>query len=180
MKTRSILIAALLASTSIGLQSHAADKYPPYVSKNMFAEEDVRGKAAPKLEVAQWITGAAPETKGKVVLIDFWATWCGPCRRLIPELNQFSKKFSKDLVVIGLSDESESKLKEFVASNKVEYHIATDPDKRMKKQLKVSGIPHVLIITPDNVVRWQGFPQSPEDPLTEETLAQIISKSKSK
>lgn len=61
----------------------------------------------------------------------------------------------------------------------MEYAVATDELRRMKKQLGVAGIPHVLVITPDNIVRWQGFPLLGADPLTEETVAKIIAASKS-
>jgi cytochrome c biogenesis protein CcmG/thiol:disulfide interchange protein DsbE len=54
------------------------------------------------------------------------------------------------------------------------YSVATDTSGALKAQLGVSGIPHVLVISPDHVVRYQGFPSSDQDPLTEETLSKII------
>lgn len=163
-----------------GQQSAWADKdgYPAAKSKQLYADKDFRGKQAPKLQVEKWIGGKAPDTKGKVVLIDFWATWCGPCRRLIPELNGFQKKFQDDLVVIGLSDESADTLEAFKKSNAMDYYVGTDTARAMKDKIGVKGIPHVMIITPDNVVRWQGFPSLGDDPLTEETIARIIAASK--
>lgn len=166
-----------------GAQMAQADKsagYPAAKSKQLYADNDFRGKQAPKLQVEKWIDGPAPDTKGKVVLIDFWATWCGPCRHLVPELNGFQKKFKDDLVVIGLSDESEETLKAFKKSNPMDYYVGTDTSRAMKDKIGVKGIPHVMIITPDNVVRWQGFPGLGDDPLTEETIAQIIAASKAK
>jgi len=61
---------------------------------------------APKLEVEKWLS-EVPDTKGKYVLLEFWATWCGPCRRSIPLLNKFHARFKDELVVIGISDETE-------------------------------------------------------------------------
>lgn len=178
MNLKPLFLAALLALACP--LSYAADSYPAIVTKKeLFAKNDLRGKMAPTLEVKNWINGPAPKTTGKVVLIDFWATWCGPCRNLIPELNKFKEKFGDDLVIIGLSDEPESKLQEFIKSTDVKYPIGTDPDKTMKKQIGIKGIPHVLVISPDKIVRWQGFPGMDEDKLTEEKLAQIIAASKS-
>jgi cytochrome c biogenesis protein CcmG/thiol:disulfide interchange protein DsbE len=143
--------------------------------KKLFARTDLRGKQAPKLEVEKWVSpAAAPKTDGKVMLIDFWATWCGPCRRLVPELEAWKKKFGEDLVIIGVSDEKEEIVRPFVDEQKITYSIAIDGKKRMKDAVGVEGIPHVLVVSSDGVVRWQGFPAAKEETLTEEVLGQII------
>lgn len=152
--------------------------YPKPVEKNLYAGQDLRGKAAPKLVVEKWVTGNAPSTKGKVVLIDFWATWCPPCREFIPELNNWQKEFSKDLVVIGVSDEHSDVIKNFMKSTKMAYNVGIDTKEKMMQSIEIKAVPHVLVITPDNVVRWQGFPGSDEEPLTESILKQIIATSK--
>src|SRR3954468_7573765 len=77
--------------------------------KKLWAKS-VIGQKAPEFVVEKWLT-AEPSTKGKFVLIDFWATWCPPCRKAIPELNGFQKKFADKLVVIGVSDETEDSVK---------------------------------------------------------------------
>ena len=91
---------------------------------NVFGQESNNGKKlwadsflnkkAPEFVVEEWIS-QQPKLKGKFILIDFWATWCGPCRKAIPELNEFAKKFGKKLVVIGISDETADKVKEMKA-----------------------------------------------------------------
>lgn len=156
----------------------AATEFPKAVKKKMYAGKDVRGQKAPELRVEKWLT-AEPKTEGKVVLVDFWATWCPPCRALIPELNEWQKEFKDDLVVIGISDEPEAKVKPFMGKTEVEYSMAIDTRKeQVKGVIGVQGIPHVLVIDSKGVVRWQGFPQSEEDRLTTEVLRTIIAADK--
>jgi thiol-disulfide isomerase/thioredoxin len=152
----------------------AADQpqYPPAPKKTLYAD-DVRGKPAPDFFVEKWLTNE-PDRKGKVVLIDFWATWCPPCRATIPELNGYQQKFKDDLVVIGISDESPDVLKPFIANTAMSYAVASDTSKQMNQAIHVKGIPHVLIISTDGIVRWQGFPLSDQEPLTEAIVKQVI------
>lgn len=166
----------LLAGTS---QAGQKPQYPPVVTaKTLYAKVDLRGKPAPTLEAEQWLTGKAPVTKGKVLVVDFWATWCGPCRDLIPEMNDWSKKYAKDVVFVGISAEKPDVVQKFMKETKMNYHIGIDTKSKMNKALGVAGIPHVMIVSPDGIVRWQGFPGSSEDPLTEKVLEQIIAASK--
>ena len=143
------------------------------------AEKEIWAKSflnqkAPDLVVEKWLT-KEPDRKGKYVLVDFWATWCGPCRKAIPELNALHKKFGDRLVVIGLSDEPESKVKS-LDSPKIEYFSAIDTQGRMKKAVEVKGIPHVLIMDPQGVVRWEGFPLLEGYELSEKVVADILAK----
>ena len=171
--------AVLVALTTSVLHAQKTE-YPAIVTeKTLYAKNDFRGKKAPKFEVEKWL-GEAPAMKGKVIVIDFWATWCPPCRELIPEMNEWSKKFSKDVVFIGVSDEKEETVRGFMEKTKFEYHLALDAQKRMSKALGVEGIPHVMVISPDGVVRWQGFPLDDKDKLTPEILEQIVKASKVK
>ncbi len=113
-------------------------------------------RKAPALVVQKWLT-PAPATKGKLVLIDFWATWCGPCRRAIPELNEISRAFGDRLVVIGLSDETEAKVRA-MKEPRIDYAVAIDPRGRLSRAVGVTGIRHVLLIDPQGYVRWEGYP----------------------
>jgi len=178
MKTvlTAFFVATAIAAVGIAAQEAA---YPKIVTtKTLYAKTDLRGKQAPKLEVEQWLNGGAPNTKGKILFVDYWATWCGPCRALIPEVNKWHEKYGKDIVFIGISDEPAATVQGFMEKTPMAYHIAVDSQKRMSKVLGVQGIPHVMIVSPDGIVRWQGFPGSEEDPLTEKVLGQIIAASK--
>ena len=130
------------------------------------------GKPAPEFVVEKWLT-AEPERKGKFVLLDFWATWCGPCRKAIPELNGLHKKFGDQLVIIGVSDEAEDKVRA-LKEPKIEYASAIDTQGRMKKALGVKGIPHVILVDPAGIVRWEGFPLLEGHELTESAVKEVL------
>lgn len=153
---------------------------------SLFAQESNNGKQlwaksvlnekAPELTVEEWIS-EKPDLKGKFVIIDFWATWCGPCRGAIPKFNELQKKFKNDIVIIGLSDESAEKIKAF-KETPIEYANAVDTKGTMKKALEVKGIPHVIVIDPQGIVRWEGFPMLKGHELTPEILEELIRKYK--
>lgn len=129
-------------------------------------------KDAPELVVEEWIS-EEPEIQGKFVLIDFWATWCGPCKKAIPDMNEFQEVFEEDLVVIGISDESKEKvLKQ--RNPKIKYYSAIDTQKTMKKALQVRGIPHCILINPDGVVVWEGYPLLKGNELTTTVIKKQI------
>lgn len=152
----------------------------------VFAQESNNGKQlwaksflnqkAPELVVEQWIS-EKPETAGKFVLIDFWATWCGPCRKAIPELNLFQKKFAGKLVVIGLSKETAEKVRS-LKDPLIEYSSAIDTKGTTSGILEVKGIPHCILIDPKGVIRWEGYPLLEKFELTEKVLEDLLEKYK--
>ena len=149
----------------------AEEKKPKTIWANSFLWME-----APKLEVDQWLS-EKPKTEGKYILLEFWNTWCPPCRRSLAKLNKIQEKFGDELTVIALTDEPESKIKEMVKKYKnVEYpKTALAVDTKTKEAFGVRGVPHVVIIEPEQGgVVWEGFPFLDGYELTDEKIEKIL------
>jgi len=114
------------------------------------------GRPAPRLVVEKWLT-AQPDYEGRFLLVDFWATWCGPCRRSIPNLNALHDKFKDRLVIVGLTQETETEVRR-MSSPRIDYFVATDTTGTTERAVEVRGIPHALLIDPNGIVRFEGHP----------------------
>jgi len=98
---------------------------------------------------------SSAQFKGKVVVVDFWATWCGPCRSEIPGYIALQKKYAKDgLVIVGIavSDKAES-VRAFVAKQEVNYQIVMGDDAVVEAFGGVEGIPTTFIIDREGKIR---------------------------
>ena len=142
------------------------------VPEKEYYAENLMNKQLPDLVLQKFLSDT-PEFENKMVLIDFWATWCGPCRKAIPELNELKKEFGDKLVVLGISDEDQETV-EKMEEPKMEYFSAIDEEGRLKKHVGVRGIPHVVLVDQYGFVRWQGFPGMAEHELTKEVVHGLI------
>jgi thiol-disulfide isomerase/thioredoxin len=149
-----------------------------------FGKELNVGEPAPKLEVKEFIKGKAVSglEKGKIYVVEFWATWCGPCKATIPHLTELQKKH-KDVTFIGVSvyEREPAGVKPFVEEmkDKMGYRVATDliPDGGRPESGKMAqnwleaagqeGIPTAFIVNADGKVAWIGHPAEMEVPLEE-------------
>ena len=96
--------------------------------------------------------------KGSVVLLNVWATWCGPCRFETPELESLHQKYrSQGFKVIGVSvdDTGAPGVQQFVAENKITYPIAIDADGRLANVLHTTVLPTSVIIGRDGRIVWR-------------------------
>ncbi len=98
------------------------------------------------------------------ILIDFWATWCAPCRDSIPHLNGiFAKYQGRGLQVVGITSEDEQTVSRSLKQLPIDYSVALDPSQRYFYQFRISGIPHLVLIDADGGILWRGHPlQFPE------------------
>ena len=86
------------------------------------------------------------QLRGKVVLVNFWATWCPPCRKEMPDLEKIYHQFNKQgLVVLAISDEKVAKVKPFIAAGQYDYPILLDPGRHVNERFRIQGIPKTLV-----------------------------------
>lgn len=136
-------------------------QWPPYMPKQYIsAEHDFQGRELP-FEVGeheQWIMNRR-ELDGKVLLIDFWATWCGPCKKAAPTLMKLQDKHEGKLEVVGIGgSESKQDFVNYLKNHRYNYAQMFDARKTLSGAIGVRGIPHVLVVSTDGVVRFQGNP----------------------
>jgi peroxiredoxin len=93
--------------------------------------------------------------KGKVLIVDFWATWCGPCKTEIPTFLALQSQYeSKGFSVIGISvDEQSEKAKTFAADNKMNYPILMADEKVKRDYGGISTIPTTFVIDKKGIIR---------------------------
>jgi thiol-disulfide isomerase/thioredoxin len=139
------------------------------------------GDPAKPLDIKEWVKGSPVDLssgKGKTVfVVEFWATWCPPCRASIPHLTELQRKFrDKGVVFIGISDEKADVVKKFVEKmgDKMNYTVALDTGKTAEGYMEaygVNGIPHAFVVNKEGNLVWHGHPM---DKL-EETLEAVLS-----
>ena len=148
------------------------------------------GDPAPDIDIAHWIkgvevdseTGFSPLTSfedGRVYVLEFWATWCGPCKKSMPHLSKLQEKYQDYATIIGVSDEplatvvpflfEKDKYDGIVNNDRTRYTLCTDPDESVKQDYFRAagqrGIPTAFIIGKDQKIEWIGHPTFMDEPL---------------
>ncbi len=136
------------------------------------------GDPAPPLKVTKWLQGEEVKefTPGKVYVVEFWATWCGPCINAMPHLVELQEEYKKDLVVIGMtSKDSNGNTKEsvekFLEKNKAKftyrfaYSDDRETDKAYMEAAKQDGIPCSFVVDKAGKVAYIGHPMELDEVL---------------
>jgi peroxiredoxin/Flp pilus assembly protein TadD len=103
---------------------------------------------------------SSDDLRGKVVVLDFWGTWCPPCVESVPELRNLQKRYSKEpsFVLIGISsDHDEEAWREFTAKNKMVWPQYLDKDHRIQRAFGVHAFPTYIVIDHEGIVRYQSI-----------------------
>ncbi len=135
------------------------------------------GDKAPAFEIAEWVKGSPVKAfePGKTYVMEFWATWCGPCRTSMPHISELQGQYGDRVTFIGVSDEKLDTVKGFLDqpewAAKTQYTFATDPDRSTHdsymKAASQMGIPTAFVVGKDGTVQWIGHPMNIDGPLAE-------------
>ncbi len=145
------------------------------------------GDLAPELVIAEWMNGeaftihpdeeaeeAAETEERPVYVVEFWATWCGPCRAAIPHLSELQEEFAdKNVKIVAVSPEEADVVADFVEEweDRISYTVAVDDEgETWKSYMEAAGhgaIPHSFVIDRDGRLAWDGHPMQLDDPLEE-------------
>lgn len=142
------------------------------------------GDPAPSLKISEWVKGE-PVTefqKGRVYVVEFWATWCPPCKKSIPHLTELQEKHKGSVTVIGISakdgnGETIEKVRSYVekAGDTMAYTVAFDDGSQTNRAYMVAarqrGIPAAFVVDQEGKIAWIGHPMSGLDAVLEKLTA---------
>lgn len=160
MRLNSILL-IILAITTVAAHAQNGE----HISLNI-------GDAAPQLKIREWIKGTpVPKfKKGMLYVLEYWATWCKPCRSAMPNLSATANKYRGKVTIIGIDLVDQElipmkKIKAFVDNMgvRLDYHVATQDSNMAKAWINASGeakagIPKTFVINADGKLAWIGHP----------------------
>jgi thiol-disulfide isomerase/thioredoxin len=130
----------------------------PFPSQDDMMRMDLVGAAAPAWKDVQVVRGAFPSSldalRGRVVLLDFWATWCAPCRVVIPKLDALESRYgAQGLSVVGVSTEGSQEVAQFAQNMAIRYAMGVDTHAQTTRSYGVVSLPTLVVIDKRGIVR---------------------------
>jgi thiol-disulfide isomerase/thioredoxin len=161
------------------------DPKPAHVyDDDNFPRSALKGEKAPEISIApaQGSGSSHAQLAGKVVLLDFWATWCGPCRSSLPDLKQLVSSYGgRQLEVISISeDENERDWQNFVSKNGMNWSQKRDTDASTARRFGVSSLPTYILIGSNGTILDRYVGAGPQESLAERIGPELEQALKSK
>jgi thiol-disulfide isomerase/thioredoxin len=169
-----------LAFSRAGHEQTARVTLAAFPSQDDMMRMDLVGAFAPTWKDVQTVSGTFPASigsmRGRVVLLDFWATWCGPCRVVIPKLDALQARFGgQGLRVLGLSTEEPDLVAKFNQLLPVQYGVGVDRKGQTTRSYGVGSLPTLVVIDKRGVVRDVAIGyDSSEDARLEQTVRTLL------
>ncbi|MCA9061871.1 MAG: redoxin domain-containing protein [Planctomycetaceae bacterium] len=182
MRKLSWFMSACLLATSMTASAFDEDTVParPGAEKEAPVKELILGDPAPAISIAEWTKGTPVEkfSPDTVYVVEFWATWCGPCRSSMPHMSQLQKEYGDKVRFIGVSDEDAETVGKFMESEAqggktwneiISYTIALDKEEATNtaymRAAGQGGIPTAFVVGRSGKVEWIGHPMGIDEPL---------------
>jgi thiol-disulfide isomerase/thioredoxin len=167
----------LIATGIFGMSAHVrADAGGPAPKPAAAAAASAETESSARVNVTSLagkleFLGDKPVLAGHPLLIEFWATWCPPCRASIAHLNELNQKYhDRGLQIVGITGEDKAVVEAFRARVPMHYAVALDANQTLATEFHVQTIPQAWLLDKDGRVIWSGHPME----LDEETIARVL------
>lgn len=172
-----LLLGGWVATRTLGdeLVSVAPGSQAPAFTANAVQASTANGAAA---RPATGTRGLA-DYRGQVVLVNIWATWCGPCREEIPSIQALYRDFAPrglKIVAVSVDDAADAprKIREFLAPYHVTYDVLLDSAGTIQKTYQSTGVPENFVIGPDGVIRKKAYAQDWNSPENRALIGRLL------